>query len=267
MIYSDEYDDPPVSSTKRGGGGAAFSGNGGSSGATGLYPCSICNRTFASDRIQKHEAACVKASKQRRVFDSTKQRLEGTEAVAYFRKGKGAKVRPEPQKYQVIDRIEWHRSPCLFLRFQNPIGDRNTKISSDPSVTLNRPRITRKQVCHSDRSWLHRLSFSSRPGGRLADLPPPPASLNPDYVPCPHCGRNYAPAVAQRHIPKCVNIQNKPKPPPGGFNRTAPQQRAGGGAGASSGRTPISNYGSASGGFNNSSAYPPPNRSTRGRLY
>ena len=150
LIFSDDYDDPPASSTKRGGGGAAFSGNGGLSGASGLYPCSICNRTFASDRIQKHEAACVKASKQRRVFDSTKQRLEGTEAVAYFRKGKGGKGRPETQKFQVSGRIEWHRSPCLFLRRQNRIGDRNTRISFDPSVTLNRPRITRKQVGHSE---------------------------------------------------------------------------------------------------------------------
>ena len=53
----------------------------------------------------------------------------------------------------------------------------------------------------------------------MADLPPPPPSVNPDYVQCPHCGRNYAPNVAERHIPKCVNIQAKPKPPPG-LNRT-----------------------------------------------
>ena len=152
VIYSDEYGDTPVSSTKRGGGAAAFSGSGGSSGgASGLYPCSICNRTFASDRIQKHEAACVTASKQRRVFDSTKQRLEGTEAVAYFRKGKGGKGRPEPQKYQVMDRIERHQDPRLFFRFRNRIGGRNMKISFDRSVTLNKPRNTRKQVCCSER--------------------------------------------------------------------------------------------------------------------
>ncbi len=63
----------------------------------------MCNRKFASDRIQQHEAACIKASKQRRVFDSTKQRLEGTEAATYFRKGKGGKARNEPAKPQVYD--------------------------------------------------------------------------------------------------------------------------------------------------------------------
>lgn len=97
----DDYeDDVPISTSKRGGGGggggAAFPA-GGSSGVTGLYPCSICNRSFANDRIEQHEEACKRANKQRRVFDSTKQRLQGTEAATYFRKGKGPKARPEPQ--------------------------------------------------------------------------------------------------------------------------------------------------------------------------
>ncbi len=104
-------------------------------------------------------------------------------------------------------------------------------------------------------------------GGRLADLPPPPASVNPDYIQCPHCGRNYAPKVAERHIPKCVNIQNKPKPPPPGLNRMGAQQRAGGGMGGGSTRTPINNYNSSTGGFGNNAAYPPSNRSTRGGRY
>lgn len=98
----------------------------------------------------------------------------------------------------------------------------------------------------------------------MADLPPPPPSLNPDYVQCPHCGRNYAPPVAERHIPKCVNIQNKPRPPPGN-TRTGPPQRVAVG----NGRAPVSNYGSSTGGFGNSGGggYPPPNRSTRGGRY
>lgn len=97
-------------------------------------------------------------------------------------------------------------------------------------------------------------------GGRLADLPPPPVSVNPDYVQCQHCGRNFAPTVAERHIPKCVNIQNKPRAPPG-LNRTGNPSRPGMG---STNRTPIASYGSPSGGFSNSAGYPPPNRSNRG---
>ncbi|CAC9479469.1 conserved hypothetical protein [Leishmania infantum JPCM5] len=51
-------------------------------------------------------------------------------------------------------------------------------------------------------------------GGTAKDLPPPTYSTNPDYVPCPHCQRRFAPDVAARHIPRCANTVNRPKPPP-----------------------------------------------------
>ena len=85
----DEYDDYPPNAAMRGGAN------------NGMYPCSICNRSFASDRIAQHEAACARASKQRRVFDSTKQRLEGTEAAMFYRKSRGGKGRNEPIRPQV----------------------------------------------------------------------------------------------------------------------------------------------------------------------
>lgn len=96
-MFSDGFDDTPI---KRGGGGSGTNfQSSGSSGNGSFYPCSICNRTFAADRIQQHEAVCMKSNKQRRVFDSTKQRLQGTEAASYFRKGKS--VRNAPAKPQV----------------------------------------------------------------------------------------------------------------------------------------------------------------------
>lgn len=221
----DDYEAAPISSSKKGGGSGGGGANafptGGSSGASGLYPCSICNRSFASDRIEQHEEACKKANKSRRVFDSTKQRLQGTEAATYFRKGKGAKARPEPQ----VPKSNWRQKHEDFVRAIR---------------------------------YAKQASSYEKAGGRLADLPPPPASVNPDYIQCPHCGRNYAPNVAERHIPKCVNIQAKPKPPPG-LNRTSNQQRA-----------PASNSynrGATSSSFGNSAAYPSGNRSTRGGRY
>lgn len=47
-------------------------------------------------------------------------------------------------------------------------------------------------------------------GGDLSSLPPPPRSNYDHYIECRHCGRKYAPDVAERHIPKCANIINKP---------------------------------------------------------
>lgn len=141
-----------MSSTKRGGasnggGGAAFA-NSSSSGVTGLYPCSVCNRNFASDRIQKHEEACKIANKQRRVFDSTKQRIQGTEAASYFRKGKGgAKGKNEPSKPQVnlifyMILIE----NLIFISHQNQIGDKNMKILFELFVMLNKQLVMKKRV-------------------------------------------------------------------------------------------------------------------------
>lgn len=68
--------------------------------------------------------------------------------------------------------------------------------------------------------------------------------------------------MAERHIPKCVNIVAKPKPPPG-LNRTTTQQRMG----ATNSRAPVSNYGSTSGGYSQSGGYPQSNRTTRGGRY
>lgn len=49
-------------------------------------------------------------------------------------------------------------------------------------------------------------------GGKLSDLPLPPPLDTSDYIPCPHCGRKFNEAAADRHIPKCANIRhNKPK--------------------------------------------------------
>ena len=88
--------------------------------------------------------------------------------------------------------------------------------------------------------YAKQLTAAQKSGVPLASLPPPPPSLNPDYVQCPHCQRRFAPNAADRHIPACANTINKPKPPPqarrpmtgGGIRSGA---TAGGGAGGGGG--------------------------------
>jgi len=47
-----------------------------------LCACDICGRSFAPDRIEKHRAACSKASSsKRKVFSGAAQRLQGLECV------------------------------------------------------------------------------------------------------------------------------------------------------------------------------------------
>ena len=64
-----------------------------------LAPCYNCGRSFAAERLAKHEAICNKSShKQRKVFDSSKMRTQGTEAAQFNRhRGRKAPGPPKPK--------------------------------------------------------------------------------------------------------------------------------------------------------------------------
>ncbi|KAG8238648.1 hypothetical protein J437_LFUL018594 [Ladona fulva] len=50
-----------------------------------LIPCTVCGRTFKSESLKKHQVVCQKnATKKRKVFDSMKQRIQGTELAEYI---------------------------------------------------------------------------------------------------------------------------------------------------------------------------------------
>ena len=139
-----------------------------------IVPCPNCGRGFASNRIQQHHTICVKnQQKRRKVFDSTKHRLQGTEAAKFFTKEKSQKSLPKAKS-------NWRQQHEEFI---------------------NSIRAAKKVKFHMDN------------GGKASDLPPPPPSLNPDYVLCQYCTRRFNPTVAERHIPKCKNTINRPAPP------------------------------------------------------
>ncbi|VVC34396.1 Hypothetical protein CINCED_3A018987 [Cinara cedri] len=50
-----------------------------------LLPCLICNRSFRPTLLPRHSAICQKNAKKRKVpFDSSKQRIKGTEMAAFL---------------------------------------------------------------------------------------------------------------------------------------------------------------------------------------
>ena len=51
-----------------------------------LVPCTNCGRAFAKERIETHTKICT-STKERKVYNVAKMRIEGTEAGALYNAG------------------------------------------------------------------------------------------------------------------------------------------------------------------------------------
>ncbi|NWX99369.1 ZC21C protein, partial [Nothoprocta ornata] len=142
-----------------------------------LGQCSFCGRRFLCTRLEKHTSICSKSQgSKRKVFDSSKARARGTELEQYRQWKSSESAQEEPPR-----RSSWRQKHESFIQ------------------TLRQAR---------------RLQHVLSKGGKVSELPPLPPVQNPDYVACPYCSRRFAPKVAERHVPKCKTIKNRPPPPP-----------------------------------------------------
>lgn len=159
----------------------------------GMAGCQYCQRNFLEERLAKHEEVCRKmTTKKRKIFDATTHRVKGTEAEKYLRRGtKTSSVAPKPALAAV--------KPTQGAAAS---GDKKSNWRKKHEEFIAAIREAKKVQ-----------AFLAK-GGKLSDLPPPPPSENPDYIQCPHCSRRFNQSAAERHIPKCANMQHKPKPPP-----------------------------------------------------
>ncbi|XP_043802815.1 uncharacterized protein LOC122720281 isoform X2 [Apis laboriosa] len=169
----------PISSTTYK--GSASNKNGGAAGGVvtteTLVPCKACGRRFAPDRVALHEQICIKTGqKKRKQFDTMMYRVKGTDIEPFVKKGLVKKQMEKSKKPEV--KSNWRRKHEDFI---------------------NAIRSAKQVQAHL------------AAGGKLSDLPPPPVSDNYDYIQCPHCGRKFNKAAADRHIPKCEHmLHNKP---------------------------------------------------------
>nr|XP_033808715.1 zinc finger C2HC domain-containing protein 1C [Geotrypetes seraphini]XP_033808716.1 zinc finger C2HC domain-containing protein 1C [Geotrypetes seraphini] len=146
--------------------------------ANDLMPCPVCNRSFLLERLEKHATVCRKMqNSKRKVFDSSKARTRGTDLEPYMYRSRAA---PAMQKIHA-KKSTWRQKHESFIQ------------------TIRQSREMQVVIAKV---------------GKLSDLPPPMQDENADYIMCPHCSRRFAPKVAERHIPKCETIKNKPRPPP-----------------------------------------------------
>lgn len=164
----------------------------------GLARCAICGRNFAEDRIAKHREICQKTkTKKRKVFDTTKHRVLGTDAEKYvLRKKVGAGASKKS-----ISGASATKAPAAATAAAAATDAKKSDWRRKHEEFIQAIRAAKEMQAHLAK------------GGKLSDLPPPPPSENPDYIQCPHCSRRFNQTAAERHIPKCATMKhNKPKP-------------------------------------------------------
>ncbi|KAI4502058.1 hypothetical protein M0802_002740 [Mischocyttarus mexicanus] len=166
----------PISNTPTSKGSSCIKSGPGQNATENLAACKVCGRRFAQDRVTLHEQICAKTvQKKRKQFDTTMYRVKGTELESFVKKG-SKKFELKSKKPEV--KSNWRRKHEEFI---------------------NAIRSAKQVQAHL------------AAGGRLSDLPPPPVSDTSDYIQCPHCGRKFNQAAAERHIPKCEHmLHNKP---------------------------------------------------------
>ncbi|NWQ78714.1 ZC21C protein, partial [Columbina picui] len=141
----------------------------------GLGQCGFCGRKFLCSRLEKHRSICSKSQgSKRKVFDSSRARARGTDLEQYQQWKSSERPQTKPPR-----RNNWKQKHEVFIQ------------------TLRQARQVQQVLSK---------------GGKVSDLPLLPPIENPDYVACPYCRRRFAPHAAERHIPKCKTIRNRPLP-------------------------------------------------------
>ncbi|NXI40629.1 ZC21C protein, partial [Galbula dea] len=141
-----------------------------------LGQCSFCGRKFLSARLEKHTNICSKSQgSSRKVFDSSKARARGTDLEEYQQWKSSESLQNKPTR-----KNNWRQKHEIFIQ------------------TMRQARQMQRILSK----------------GKVSNLPSLPPIENPDYIACPYCSRRFAPQAAERHIPKCKTIKNRPPPPP-----------------------------------------------------
>eukprot|EP00736_Rhodelphis_marinus_P014429 Rmarinus@m.18382 len=104
------------------------------------------------------------------------------------------------------DRIDKHQNACASAS-QSRRPQFNTKASrmtSEAKQAARRadPAKPKQSNWREQREQLRCLIKASKGDGPMPTF---------NHVPCPHCGRSFNQTAAERHIPKCQSIINKPK--------------------------------------------------------
>ncbi|XP_071552703.1 uncharacterized protein [Panulirus ornatus] len=114
------------------------------------------------------------------------------------------------------DRIEKHETICSKSQTKakkrkvfDPVKMRTKGTEAEKFVARGKHLQERPKPKKKNWKKQHEEFIAAIRAAKTGNAPPP--TDNSDYIECPHCGRKFSEAAADRHIPKCANIQsNKP---------------------------------------------------------
>jgi len=166
-----------------------------------LCACDICGRSFAPDRIEKHRAACSKASSsKRKVFSGAAQRLQGLECVDVRGASREAVAQAERRK-ELLKAGGGGAGGGGAGGFDEAPRQRDRPRSRGGA---ERPRATSLGQGGRPLSPLSAAVARAKAGEDPYDEDP---SLRPSsVVPCPCCGRSFASDRLQVHLAICEKV-------------------------------------------------------------
>ncbi|KAM7345644.1 uncharacterized protein ACRADG_011849 isoform 2-T4 [Cochliomyia hominivorax] len=179
-----------------------------------LVPCPICSRTFNPVTLRKHVGICEKmATKKRNIFDSSRQRREGTDLATYpLPKNYGLPEKATSSTSITQARSERGNSPKPAVQqVSSPVLVR--KKPSEDLIRSTARTSMRKAVANNNISatTTTAASNSNTPSGNFSrdrmrssersltrrGIQPPPAEQ------CPHCERCFGIKAYDRHVEWC----------------------------------------------------------------
>eukprot|EP01032_Pedospumella_encystans_P019578 gene19578-22261_t len=207
-----------------------------------MRECPHCGRKFNVTPYAKHIKICEKVFiKKRKVFDSTKMRIQGVDPELEKILAQAAK---DAAKQAAIDKRNaakggQNQAVPVKQKAQAAVASGGGGGGGGGGDAAGKW----KEQSNAFREAMKAARQYSKAVAEGKPLPPPVASA-PDasLIPCPTCGRRFNAKAAERHIPQCKNIIAKPTMLKrgggggGGVNGTAAVQAGGLGSTKGKGR-------------------------------
>ncbi|CAG9326999.1 unnamed protein product [Blepharisma stoltei] len=179
---------------------------------------------FSSNNLDEYKNMTMLDNSNLSPLSETEQIKSRVSSNDFYNEDLRAKCQSCGRKF-FSDRIDKHQQACFQVQKKRPKFKILEKILPQIERREEKQQKPRRSPLkeYKDKNWYKKhqdfinkikiLDISTIVEENAGDFAiNSPTSLEDTYTQCPHCGRRFAPLPAERHIPKCKDIINKPKP-------------------------------------------------------